>query len=250
MTADRTIDYETLAQDAMRGVVKAVLNRVAKSGLPGDHHFYISFDTQHAGVSLSKRLKDKYPEEMTIVLQHRFWDLAVGEERFEVKLTFDGIPERLVVPFTAIKVFFDPSVRYGLQFEESDLGTDPRSRSERGVGSPDTESGIGADGRLTTGPRPVASRKPRPPRKPAASNGQPDRPASADSQPTRPVAVPSPAPANVVAHDSGRARPQPPAEVRPADATVAEKPAADKADAAAPGTPGAQIVSLSDFRKK
>ncbi len=99
MTAEPTIDYEGLAQEAMRGVVRTVLVQTAKSGLTGDHHFYISFDTEAPGVSLSKRLKEKYPREMTIVLQHRFWDLAVTEQRFEVKLTFDGIPERLVVPF-------------------------------------------------------------------------------------------------------------------------------------------------------
>src|ERR1044072_6324803 len=91
MTAEPTIDYEVLAQEAMRGVVRTVLVRTAKSGLTGDHHFYISFDTEAPGVSLSKRLKEKYPREMTIVLQHRFWDLVVSDERFEVKLTFDGI---------------------------------------------------------------------------------------------------------------------------------------------------------------
>lgn len=124
MTTEQTIDYETLAQNAMRGVIRTVLQRAAKFGLPGDHHFYISFDTQAPGVALSKRLKEKYPVEMTIVLQHRFWDLNVSEESFEVKLTFDGIPERLVVPFSAIKVFFDPSVRYGLQFAEPDFNAD------------------------------------------------------------------------------------------------------------------------------
>ncbi len=118
------IDYEALAQEAMRGLVRIVLQRTAKSGLPGDHHFYISFDTNAPGVSISKRLREKYPNEMTIVLQHRFWDLSVGEDRFEVKLTFDGIPERVVVPFSAIKVFFDPSVRYGLQFEEPDFNAE------------------------------------------------------------------------------------------------------------------------------
>ena len=91
-----------------------------KPALPGEHHFYIAFNTEAPGVVISKRLKQKYPEEMTVVLQHRFWDLTVTEERFEVKLTFDGIPERLSVPFTAVKVFFDPSVPYGLQFEESE----------------------------------------------------------------------------------------------------------------------------------
>ena len=117
MSSDSTIDYEALTQEAMRGVVRRVLQDTAKLGLPGEHHFYVSFDTLAPGVVLSKRLRDKYAEEMTIVLQHRFWDLIVNDHRFEVKLTFDGIPERLVVPFKAIRVFFDPSVRYGLQFE-------------------------------------------------------------------------------------------------------------------------------------
>ncbi len=125
MTVESTIDYEGLAQEAMRGVVRQVLVRTAKSGLAGDHHFYISFDTEAPGASLSKRLKEKYPREMTIVLQHRFWDLVVSEDRFEVKLTFDGIPERLVVPFEAIKVFFDPSVRFGLQFEDPNAAIEP-----------------------------------------------------------------------------------------------------------------------------
>lgn len=118
MTVERDIDYQALAQDAMRGIVRTVLTRVSKAGLPGEHHFYIAFKTDAPGVVLSKRLREKYPEEMTVVLQHRFWDLAVAEDHFEVKLTFDSIPERLVVPFAAIKVFFDPSVPYGLQFEE------------------------------------------------------------------------------------------------------------------------------------
>jgi hypothetical protein len=120
MTADREIDYEALAQNAMRGIVRTVLSRVAKSGLPGEHHFYIAFKTDVPGVVLSNRLREKYPEEMTVVLQHRFWDLIVTDDRFEVNLTFDSIPERLVVPFSAIKVFFDPSVPYGLQFDEAE----------------------------------------------------------------------------------------------------------------------------------
>ena len=121
MAAEPTIDYEKLAQEAMRSIVRTVLTQAAKSGLPGEHHFYISFDTAATGVVLSKRLKDKYPHEMTIVLQHRFWDLSVNDDGFEVKLTFDGIPERLVIPYAAIRVFFDPSVRYGLQFEDPDV---------------------------------------------------------------------------------------------------------------------------------
>ena len=124
MAGEQNIDYETLAQDALRGIVRTVLLQVAKSGLPGQHHFYIAFNTNAPGVTLSPRLKERYPEEMTIVLQHRFRDLLVNDKRFEVGLSFDGIPERLVVPFGAIKVFFDPSVPYGLQFEGTDVTVD------------------------------------------------------------------------------------------------------------------------------
>ncbi|RTL64386.1 MAG: hypothetical protein EKK41_21535 [Hyphomicrobiales bacterium] len=168
MTAEPHIDYEALAQGAMRAVVRTVLTRVAKSGLPGEHHFYIAFNTKAPGVSLSPRLKERYPEEMTVVLQHRFWDLTVTDDRFEVNLTFDSIPERLVVPFTAIKVFFDPSVPYGLQFEEAGLGskTDAAGKlNEDGEGDGETETPR-AKGRGPALVRP--ERKPRAPRKSAA----------------------------------------------------------------------------------
>jgi len=116
------IRYDLLTQQALRGVVRNVLTDTAKKGLPGDHHFYISFDTRADGVRLSDRLRAQYPEEMTIILQHQFWDLKVGEEDFEVGLSFGGIPERLTVPFEAINGFFDPSVQFGLQFEEVTKG--------------------------------------------------------------------------------------------------------------------------------
>lgn len=112
------IRYDILAQEALRGVVHKVLVDVAKNGLPGEHHFYISFDTRADGVRLSPRMLAQYPEEITVVLQHQFWDLVVTEEGFEVGMSFGGIPERLNVPFAAVKGFFDPSVQFGLQFEE------------------------------------------------------------------------------------------------------------------------------------
>lgn len=112
------IRYDLLTQQALRGVVRSVLADAAKKGLPGDHHFYISFDTQADGVRLSERLRTQYPEEMTVILQHQFWDLAVTEQGFEVGMSFGGIPEKLFVPFAAISGFFDPSVQFGLQFEE------------------------------------------------------------------------------------------------------------------------------------
>lgn len=111
------IRYDLLAQEALRSVVRRVLSDVAGDGLPGDHHFYISFDTRAPGVRLSQRMREKYPEEMTIVLQHQFWDLSVNDTAFEVGLSFGGIPEKLLIPFSALKGFFDPSVKFGLQFE-------------------------------------------------------------------------------------------------------------------------------------
>ncbi|MBT3070241.1 hypothetical protein KKP04_05090 [Rhodomicrobium sp. Az07] len=115
-----TIPYDDLVLEALRGVVRSVLLRVLKRGMPGDHHFYITFDTRSAGVGLSKRLKDQYPTEMTIVLQHQFWDLAVTEDRFEVRLSFNNIPERLVIPFSAVRIFQDPSVHFALGLRASD----------------------------------------------------------------------------------------------------------------------------------
>jgi hypothetical protein len=112
------IRYDILAQEALRGVVRTVLVDAAKNGLPGEHHFYISFDTRADGVRLSPRMLAQYPQEMTLVLQHQFWDLVVTEDGFEVGVSFSGIPERLAIPFAAIKGFFDPSVQFGLQFEE------------------------------------------------------------------------------------------------------------------------------------
>lgn len=114
-----TINYEHLAKEALRSVVKTVLQSVLTDGLPGDHHFYISFHTTAPGVKISSRISAQYPKEMTIVLQHQFWDLKVEEEHFEVRLSFSNIPELLIVPYSAIKVFFDPSVPYGLQFDHS-----------------------------------------------------------------------------------------------------------------------------------
>jgi hypothetical protein len=227
MSSERLIDYEALAQDAMRGVVRTILTRVGKTGLPGDHHFYISFNTSAEGVSISKRLKEKYRDEMTIVLQHRFWDLVVTDDRFEVKLTFDGIPERLVVPFAAIKVFFDPSVRYGLQFEEP--AGDHGSAALHSL----TDSDVDGEVPRATTTRSASPRKPRPQRKPRADKES---------------ATPAPLSTVGGSNANGAAAASPPPPVRPAPAPVAvaeepQKPAEEK-------PAGAQIVSLDQFRKK
>ncbi len=111
------IRYDVMVQDALRGVVRKVLTDTVRDGLTGEHHYYISFATGAQGVRMSARLREKYPKEMTIVLQHQFWDLGVTEHTFEVGLSFDRVPERLLIPFEAITGFFDPSVQFGLKFE-------------------------------------------------------------------------------------------------------------------------------------
>ncbi|MEP4767772.1 MAG: ClpXP protease specificity-enhancing factor SspB [Roseibium sp.] len=109
--------YDILIQDALRGAVKKILAEVGRTGLPGEHHFYIAFDTNAPGVRISPRLKERYPQEMTVVLQHQFWDLAIGEHAFEVGLSFGGVAEKLLVPYSSIKGFFDPSVQFALEFD-------------------------------------------------------------------------------------------------------------------------------------
>lgn len=229
MPAEPTIDYETLAQDAMRGIVRTVLVQAAKTGLPGDHHFYISFDTAASGVVLSKRLKDKYPSEMTIVLQHRFWDLSVQDDGFEVKLTFDGIPERLVVPFAAIRVFFDPSVRYGLQFEDPDIEPEGGETMGQRFAGRSPERANGARPTL----RSTAPKKPRVPRK-AKTETAAQTPSALHPSVVTPAAAPPP-----------------PRQLKPA-APVSAPAAADKAadDKPKQDNGGAQIVRLDAFRKK
>jgi uncharacterized protein len=146
MSVDQ-IRYDLLAQDALRGVVRSVLADVAVRGLPGDHHFFISFDTRAEGVKISDRLREKYPEDLTIVLQHQYWDLIVSEDRFEVGVSFNGVPERLTIPFAAVKGFFDPSVQFGLQFE---LATEPKQLEKDKA--QDTDAKAGGE---TPAPRPA-----------------------------------------------------------------------------------------------
>ena len=128
---DHHIRYDLLAQQALRGVVRTVLTDVAKKGLPGEHHFKITFNTTAPSVRLSDRLRAQYPETMTIILQHQFWDLAVGEHVFEVGLSFGGIGERLAVPFDAIIAFYDPAVQFGFQFEPIDAAADERGEAAK-----------------------------------------------------------------------------------------------------------------------
>ncbi len=137
MTTDH-IRYDILARDALRGVLRKVLMDAAEKGLPGEHHFFITFFTRAPGVKLSPRLLAQYPEEMTVILQHQFWDLHVTEDHFEVGLSFNSIPERLVVPFDSIKGFFDPSVQLGLQFGTAEEKTAANEGSGSDQARPET----------------------------------------------------------------------------------------------------------------
>jgi hypothetical protein len=116
MASDQ-IRYDLLTQEALRGVIRRVLADVARDGVPGDHHFYVTFKTGARGVRVSQRLRQTYPDEMTIVLQHQYWDLAPGETFFTVTLQFSGQPKRLSIPYAAVTRFYDPSVQFLLQFE-------------------------------------------------------------------------------------------------------------------------------------
>lgn len=144
--AEDHMRYDILAQEALRGVVRKVLAEVAKTGLPGEHHFFISFITRAPGVRLSEKLLGQYEKEMTIVIQNQYWDLKVHETGFEVGLSFDGIPETLVIPFSAVKGFFDPSVQFGLQFDPATApgSEEAESEADRSVESAaDTPEGDG-----------------------------------------------------------------------------------------------------------
>ena len=140
--------YDLLAQQALRGVVREALNIAATTGLPGEHHFYIAFNTKYPGVEISERLAQRYPREMTIVLQHQYWNLKVHDDRFEAELSFDNIPEKLVIPFDAVKGFLDPAVQFGLQFEsvpvKSKLKEVPAAAAPDAA-APDSEAAPAAD---------------------------------------------------------------------------------------------------------
>lgn len=126
--------YDRMVEDALRGVVRRALTEVSSSGLPGDHHFYLTFRTGESGVQIAPALKAQYPKEMTIVLQHQFWGLEINPDGFAVTLSFGGKHERLVVPYRSIVSFADPSVKFGLQFESSALGEGEAAETDTATG--------------------------------------------------------------------------------------------------------------------
>jgi hypothetical protein len=167
------IRYDVLVQQALRGVVRRVLTDGAKEGLPGAHHFYISFDTNAPGVKMSPRLREMYPEEMTVVLQHQFWDLSVTEAGFEVSLSFDKIPERLGIPFDSVTGFFDPSVKFGLKFEATQAAEPAAAAPQKTPRARKPASKAKADAQLPS----VKGSDSEPAEQPAAAEAVDDQPA-------------------------------------------------------------------------
>jgi hypothetical protein len=147
-TPDSLIPYDEIVQEALRAVVGRVLGQVESSGgtLPGHHHFYITFKTTAPGVEIPAQLRERFPDEMTIVLQNKFWDLTVDEGSFSVGLSFNQIPAKLVIPFAAITAFVDPAVDFGLQFQATvgDLAPEPHDEAENDA--PGGEAGEGERG--------------------------------------------------------------------------------------------------------
>ncbi|RWC52320.1 SspB family protein [Mesorhizobium sp.] len=162
--ADDHIRYDILAQEALRGVMRKVLAEVARTGLPGNHHFFITFLTGAPGVRVSSRLRERYPEQMTIVIQFQYWDLKVTDTGFEVGLSFSDVPEKLEIPFSAVRGFYDPSVNFELEF---DVKTDGAAAEEPAAPTPEP---------LTI----VSEKKPKAEKKTAAAEAE-KKPAASDA---------------------------------------------------------------------
>ena len=131
--AESWLRYDRMVEQALRGVVRKALSEAGQRGLPGDHHFYITFHTDRPGVGIADWLHQQYPQEMTIILQHQFWDLVVEEERFAITLSFGGRHERLTIPFSALTAFADPSVKFGLQFEANEDELQTKTPAAKGA---------------------------------------------------------------------------------------------------------------------
>ena len=146
---DSLIPYDEIVQEALRAVVGRVLGQIQSGGseLPGAHHFYITFKTGAPGVDIPKHLKERFPDEMTIVLQNKFWDLNVTDIGFSVGLSFNQMPSKLVVPFAAITAFVDPAVDFGLQFQADDAETEaaPHEPAQNDAPEPEARAGVSTD---------------------------------------------------------------------------------------------------------
>lgn len=181
--------YDILAQEALRGVIRKVLAEVAKAGLPGNHHFFITFLTGAPGVRISSRLREKYPEQMTIVIQHQYWEMLVTDQLFEIGLSFGDIPEKLVIPYSAIRGFYDPSVNFELEFDVSIVEPEGDNDSEATIAELEVLE-----------PQPLKTETPKAPRKASAKTKKAD----AEKQPEAEESTENKPSADVVSLDAFR----------------------------------------------
>lgn len=216
------IRYDLLVQEALRGVVRNVLKETARNGLQGDHHFFITFKTKAPGLRLSNRMRERYPDEMTVILQHQFWDLGVTEHAFEVGLSFSNEPERLLIPFAAITSFVDPSVQFGLKFDAQDPAQNLAAPAPDD-GAPSTAEGVTA----FPAKRTLAAVDTSSPANP--------KPGPAPKSLTGPKPVPAVAP---------------PAPAGKPGKSGAPKDPAPEAEAREDGEAASKVISIDSFRKK
>lgn len=224
------IRYDLLVQDAFRDLFRKVMTDAAINGLPGEHHFYITFKTGAPGVKLSERLRAQYPDQMTIILQHQFWDLRVDDVGFEVGLSFRQAPEKLVVPFLAVTGFFDPSVNFGAEFTVDGDEAPPKPASAGGTIASLPSAGDKAASKAPAKTKPAESEAPVATKKPRGAGAEPDETApshAADAASTRPADAPAD---------------------RQADKPIDSPAAKDAPKEAASDTPN--VVSIDAFRKK
>ena len=228
-----TLQYDKMVEGALRGVVREALIFVSKNGLPGNHHFYLTFRTDHPGVDISDALRAQYPNDMTVVLQHQYWGLEVNDDHFVVNLSFSNMPERLQVPYAALMSFVDPSVKFGLQFQPLDGDAPGALAGGFAAAAAATESTKLPKAKLTeaklTGAKPA--------------EGKTGDAKTGENKPVELKVAP-------------KADKPEPAKTAPAKTNEAAQPdEAGKADAPAPvdadGAPSAEkVVSLDAFRKK
>ena len=175
------LSYEKMVEDALRGVLRQALEITEEQGLPGAHHFYITFDTTHPGVDIAAALRALHPSEMTIVLQHQFWDLKVSDEHFEITLSFSGVSQRMIVPFAAVTAFADPHAKFGLQFH---VEFEERTAADEELDMDDDAEDPTRTMTMPPTRRPAMRSPSTPPRSPSASRpaGLPARPRSPPSR--------------------------------------------------------------------
>lgn len=234
-----TLQYDKMVESALRGVVRQALIYISKNGLPGNHHFYITFRTDHPGVDISDALRGQYPNDMTVVLQHQYWGLEVNDDHFVVNLSFSNMPERLQVPYAALMSFVDPSVKFGLQFQPVD-GDGPASLSGGfATAAAATESSKPAKAKLTEAK--LTDAKP--------AEGKTGDAATTGAKPVelKPALKPEPVKGEIAKTQTAK-----PAPAKAVDAGGKDEPAKPAADAPAEGAaaPAEKVVSLDAFRKK